>query len=161
MLKSFQSLPTKTRELLLSKEDLADVREDLPEIFASFVKGLKTPKSREEMLASINEASHYTPDNFRMVSEFADLIDFLKASSNFDNLDSLVMLNYNEMILTISLIKMDLIELALESGDSQFAQPLRTFFSALVFTTTKLSYSNGQMINEVRGAELGRDTAES
>jgi len=154
LLRSFQNLPSATRELLLNLNELADLRDQLPEIFSSFSAGLKTPKSKAELMSSISDSNHYAPDNFRMVSEFSDLIDFAKEASDFSGLETLIVLNFAELVMSINLVKMDLVQLALELDEAQFAQPLRSFFSALIFTATKLSYSNGQLVNEVRGVDF-------
>ncbi len=151
LFKSFETLPRQTRELLQNKEDLADIREALPEIFASYVAGREPTKLDTSSTILMPEPSRFGVDNFRMVTEFADLVDFFKRATDFHEIQNLIALNDAELALNISLLKMDLVELALELNQSRQAQQLNSFFGALVFASTKLVYANIQLVNAATG----------
>ncbi|MDP3508582.1 MAG: hypothetical protein Q8T09_11370 [Candidatus Melainabacteria bacterium] len=147
LFKAFKTLPMQTRDLLADKEDLSDVRDALPQIFTSYVDGLKSQGHKN---FEMSESSHYSPDNYLVVPEFAALVDFLKESGEFTGLDLLILLNYTEVVLTVSLLKIDLIEQVLDSGEKQLAGSLSQFYSALTSACSKLSFSNSQLVNELR-----------
>ncbi len=146
LFKAFRTLPPSTRKLFATKADLSDLRDALPDIFTAYVAALK---SKDTNRFDMPESSQYLPDNFLLVPEFVALVDFLKESGVLPGLDLLILFNYAEVILTVSLLKLDLIEQVLESGDKKFAEPLSQFCSALTFTCSKLSFSNSQLVSQI------------
>lgn len=159
LFKSFETLPRQTRELVQTKEDLADIREALPEIFASYAARHEPTKLDASLPNLMPEASRFAVDNFRMVSEFADLVDFFKQATDFHEIEKLIVINDAELALNLCLLKIDLIELALELNECRLAQPLNSFFGALVFTSTKLVYANMQLVNAATGNKPDSESA--
>jgi hypothetical protein len=150
--KSSHKLPAATKKLLQNIDELSDVRDSLPEIFTSFAQqfnGSKTAPARLPML----DMSNFGQENFRVVPEFDGLCDFLVEVRDFTGLASLLTISYAELSLQVSLIKMDLVAHGLELDDDKQAQPLQALFSALAFASTKLAFSNNQLIGEVRNSE--------
>lgn len=149
---SSHKLPAPTKKLLQNIDELADVRDSLPEIFNTFAQqfsGSKAAPARPPM----PNLSNFGQDNFRVVPQFAEFCDFLLEVNDFRGLASLLTISYAELSLQTSLIKMDLVAHGLELDDDKQAQPLQALFSALVFASTKLAFSHNQLVNEVRNRE--------